>query len=1110
MDIEPRVQHLLEEMLDSGHTPEEACRDCPELLPLVLKEWRRKLACDAHLDALFAASKPGDLSPAPPSAELPQIPGHELHEMLGRGGMGVVYKARHVRLNRTVAVKMLLNGAHGSPEARARFLREAEAVAGLRHPNIVQVYELGDQGGQPYFTMEFIEGGNLARKLAGTPQPPRHAASLLATLAEAVGAAHRSGIVHRDLKPSNVLLTADGTPKVSDFGLAKRMEGESSLTWTGTAVGTPSYMAPEQAEASPLAWGPAVDIYSLGAVLYELLTGRPPFRADTAAETIRQAISQDPVPPSRLNARVPRDVETICLKCLHKEPHLRYSGAAALAADLHHFLGGEAIAARPEGWLARLVRRVRRRPLLSAVVAGSILLAMTLAGGALWLISERTAVERAATTDLREMVRWQQQSSWTEAKAALERAKGRLGDRGSVELRRRLQLGERELRLVAQLDAIRLAPAASAGGVHDFGPSVRQYQSAFEEAGLGKVGDPPDAVARRINASSIKGALIGLLDDWVSHDEDSPQRSWAAEVARLADDEATGWHNQARDPATWRSKSKADEALANAPVADESVPFLLALAPRAATTGADPTRFLKRVQGAHPGDFWVNLALGEALSGKNAPDEAIRYYQAALAVRPGTAIVHYGLAVALWDLHRFEEAADQSRRAIALDPTSAASHARLAYCLESLGRHDEAVEAARLAVRYNPRLADHHSAVAYNLEASRRYVEAADAYRQALALDPKLTDSQEGLRISLIHQGKVDEARLLWTKWIEASPSGSDAWNGYSEFCLFLGQEDEYRRTCRTLLERFGATADPREAERIGRACLLAPCTAGEMMRASALIDRALADEKRHSPTWVLPYFYFAKALAEYRSGRLENTIYLMEGDASRVLGPAPRLVLAMALHRRGRKDDARKALASAIASFDWRPLKADNSHAWICHIFRREAERTILPGLSDFLAGKAKPQDLDERLALLGVCQFTNRNSVLGHLYTDAFAAAPQLAEDVKAGHRYHAACAAALAGSGHDENGGDLSQEERARWREIARSWLAEDLVAWTRNWDSGIVADRDLVRRTLTGWLVDPDFAGLREPGALDRLSDKERDEWRVLWKNVHTFIDRATNP
>jgi hypothetical protein len=241
-----------------------------------------------------------------------------------------------------------------------------------------------------------------------------------------------------------------------------------------------------------------------------------------------------------------------------------------------------------------------------------------------------------------------------------------------------------------------------------------------------------------------------------------------------------------------------------------------------------------------------------------------------------------------------------------------------------------------------------------------------------------------------------------------------------------------------------------------------------------------------------LLYFYFAKGLAEYRSGRLENTIYLMEGDAPRVLGPAPRLVLAMALHGRRRKDEARKALASASASFG------------------REAERTILPGLSDFLAGKAEPQHNDERLALLGVCQFTNRNRLLVRLYTSAFAADPQLAEDVKAGHCYHAACAAALAGSGHGENGGDLSQEERARWRMMACSSLAEDLAAWARNWESGIVADRDLVRRTLTGWLIDPDFAGLREPGVLNRLSIEERDEWLALWKQSHALIQRVATP
>ena len=235
-------------------------------------------------------------------------------------------------------------------------------MAGLRHPNIVQVHDMGDHDGQPYFTMEFVEGGNLAQKLAGRRSRPLEAAALLATLAQAVEAAHQSGIVHRDLKPSNVLLTADGTPKISDFGLARRMEGEAGITWTGTAVGTPSYMAPEQAEAKPLTWGPTVDIYALGAILYELLTGRPPFRAETAAETLRQVISQEPVPPSRLNAAVPRDPETICLKCLEKDPRRRYASAAALAEDLHRFQRNEPIVARPAGPVERVLRWTRRNP----------------------------------------------------------------------------------------------------------------------------------------------------------------------------------------------------------------------------------------------------------------------------------------------------------------------------------------------------------------------------------------------------------------------------------------------------------------------------------------------------------------------------------------------------------------------------------------------------------------------------------------------------------------------------------------------------------------------------------------------------------------------------
>jgi serine/threonine-protein kinase len=370
---DPRLQQLLDELLDSGRTPEEVCADCPELLPEVRRRWRRMRLVAAQLDALFPTTGPDpDAEAAAPwraGTDLPRVPGYEVEAVLGRGGMGVVYRARHLRLNRTVALKTLIIGSYAGPQERARFQREAEAVAGLHHPNIVAVHDVGDHEGWPYFTMELLEGGSLAQALAGTPQPARQAAALLITLAEAVQVAHRAGIVHRDLKPANILLTGDGTPKVADFGLARHSEGEPELTLSGARMGTPSYMAPEQVIGRAGTIGPAADIYALGALLYEMLTGRPPFRAETAAETQRQVIAEEPVPPARLNPKVPRDLETICLKCLHKDPQRRYATVAALAEDysgprkLDHRLSYAGGRAKGERWQAsgKSTRR-RSRP----------------------------------------------------------------------------------------------------------------------------------------------------------------------------------------------------------------------------------------------------------------------------------------------------------------------------------------------------------------------------------------------------------------------------------------------------------------------------------------------------------------------------------------------------------------------------------------------------------------------------------------------------------------------------------------------------------------------------------------------------------------------------
>jgi serine/threonine protein kinase/WD40 repeat protein len=336
---------------------------------------------------------------------LPHIPGYEVLEEIGRGGMGVVYQARQTNLNRIVALKMLPDGV-SAPHLFARFRAEAEALARLHHPNIVPIYDIGEWQGRPYFTMEYVAGPSLAEALAGRPQNCAASAGLVEVVARAMHAVHQSGLIHRDLKPANILLQKERSqsrkaakedqeekeeqisgsslrssfaalrlcerssfvPKITDFGLAKDPATSARLTQSGIAVGTPSYMAPEQAQNKGTV-GPATDIYALGAILYEMLTGRPPFDADTPAETIAQLLQEEPLSPARLRPRLPRDLVTICLKCLEKSPRRRYATAWDLAEDLRHFQAGEPIRARPVSIVERAYRWARRRPLVAALLA---------------------------------------------------------------------------------------------------------------------------------------------------------------------------------------------------------------------------------------------------------------------------------------------------------------------------------------------------------------------------------------------------------------------------------------------------------------------------------------------------------------------------------------------------------------------------------------------------------------------------------------------------------------------------------------------------------------------------------------------------------------------
>ncbi|MCE9530187.1 MAG: protein kinase [Planctomycetes bacterium] len=418
------------------------------------------------------------------------ILGYELLDKIGQGGMGVVYKARQIQLNRIVALKMILSGSHSSSDEDGRFIQEAELIAKLKHPNVVQVYEFGVNpfDGKPFFSLEFIEGGSLSRRLNAEPQPAKQAAHMVETLARAMQAAHDQGIIHRDLKPDNVLLApcrsaGDGVgvgdmgiPKITDFGLAKQLDSDAGQTHSGSVMGTPSYMAPEQAEGRIKEVGPAADQYALGTILYEMLTGRPPFKGTTVWDTVKMVIEVEPLPARQLNAGVPRDLETICLKCLQKSPAKRYASCSELADDLRRWQNGEPVHARRINTIERVIKWARRKPYQALFASAVTLILISVVGLTFYLQAEKTAkykemfersenagkVEKEVKLDESEARAAEESNDWPKAKNLLEKSLAVLAanpdlqaDQMRADLTRRLQEADRGVAALERVQRFR-------------------------------------------------------------------------------------------------------------------------------------------------------------------------------------------------------------------------------------------------------------------------------------------------------------------------------------------------------------------------------------------------------------------------------------------------------------------------------------------------------------------------------------------------------------------------------------------------------------------------------------------------------------------------------
>jgi serine/threonine-protein kinase len=950
------------------------------MLAEVRSTWLRVRAVDAELSSILPGTNGACETVIPFGGELPQIPGYEMQRVLGRGGVAIVYLAHHVRLGRSVAVKMLLAGPQAKIRELERFSREAKTLAELHHPNIIQIFDVGDYKGCPYFTMEYLNGGSLSDRVKERPMPAKDAARMIGTLADAIHAAHQSGIIHRDLTPSNILFTTDGLPKITDFGLARHMDGNTGgLTLMGAAVGTPGYMAPEQADGRGTKTGPAKDVYALGAILFKLLAGRPPFQAETTASTIRHLLFDDPVSPAKLNPSVPRDLETICLKCLSKEPQKRYESAAALADDVRRFERGEPIHARPIGHFGRTVRWARRRPALAGAIAFSVLLTFALIATILWWHHQQTALQATAIAyaeaDLLEAARKRDRGEYDASAAVLQRARDRLRVFVPPELSQRLSTAFNNLQLVTRLDAIRLeralakpptdvvgvlvtpATAVRRGGegLPDDTSSSQHYEQTFREAGIGSPGRNSAEAAEHVRESPVRDLLVAALDDWSACTTDADQQKWILAVVRQADPDP--WRDRVRDPATWNDAESLRDIAARAPTGGPSPQLLVVLGARLRANNIDAVPFFVRVAAAYPNDLWANIEAGNTFLQQSNSLEAAGYYRAALALRPKTASLHYALGGMYLNLHRWDECIAEYEQAIRLDSANAWCYNRLGVALQWMGEHDdEAIAKFRESIRIDPNIGWTHHHLAVSLERKGHFDEAVAEFCEAIRLFPnKRVEWKWDLRRVLMRQGRGADVRAAWKEELAPRPTTYYDWDGYAELCLFLGDNAEYRRACRELLTQFGTARDPVVAERVGRVCLLLPGTQDELREAVALTDRAVVTEGPQYDGF-RPYFNFAKGLAHYRSGRFDDAITTMTGEASKAaeyMGPSPRLVLAMALYQKGQKDDARKLLAAALQSYDWSAENTTTREAWIAHVLRREADSLISKDLPASLDNK-------------------------------------------------------------------------------------------------------------------------------------------------------------
>ena len=890
-----------------------------------------------------------------------QVGRFHIRRELGRGGFGIVLLAEDPTVNREVALKIPRADVLVTPALRERFQREARAAASLDHPNIVPVYEAGEVGPISYIASAYCPGPTLAECLRARTQavPFADAARFIAQLAGAVQHAHGRNVLHRDLKPANILLHdgglssqdwettkrgsrvsgptagADSTlispqtglpsPRITDFGLAKLLDASDSKTIeptrSGTVLGTPSYMAPEQAEPHGPSVGPAADIYALGAILYELLTGRPPFRGETELDTLLQVRTIDAVAPSRLRPQTPRDLETICLKCLEKEPARRYGSAGELADDLNRWLANEPIRARPPSAVYRL-RKFSRRNRTALAMAALILFALVLlGGGAGWAVRDRTArqmaFDREITRALEEAEAAYERDQLPEAMAAVQRAEGLLATgHGLPETARRVKEWRRDLDMLARLEAIRFEHASLSVDRTTHKETDGKYAQAFADYGVDVANLPVPEAASRLQDRRIKVGLAAVLDGWatVRRGAGQPEEKWQPLLALASECDPDPWRIRVRNALARPDRTALIQLAASEQVRELPPRTLATLGNTLRAVGAlkEGVAVLRSAQRQYPQDFWINYVLGWCLTELRPPqnDQAVRFYSAAIALRGDLPAVHYNLGVVLTEMNQLDEAEHSFRNAIRLKPEFANAHNGLGVAHAKRDHHDEAIRAFDEAIRIKPEWYEPHVNRGLALTDKGEQEEGIASIRRAVKLAPHNARTHYALASALWGSDLVNEAIAACREAIRHKDNFAPA---HSLLGLALASQGHVAEAI-AALDRALRLQSGLPAANVNLAVLLANGPDPALRKVSLALEPARRAAVDRQYRWVLGVVYYR---AEMWSAAEQ---VLQESQKSGHINYRGRFFLAMSQWQLGRHEPARRLYDQVCRDLDKNP----------------------------------------------------------------------------------------------------------------------------------------------------------------------------------------------